>query len=67
MHNHDSNKSSPGRPPNHPPVVNIETGDIFLTYTDAAKAIGGDRCSVRRVAFGTQSHHKGYHFTFKDK
>lgn len=54
----------PGRPPTHNPIKNVETGDIFETYTEAAKAIDGDRTNVRRVASGTQSQHKGYHFIF---
>ena len=53
-----------GRPPNHPPIMLVETGEIFETYTEAAKAIGGDRTNVRRVAYGTQSHHKGHRFIF---
>ena len=56
--------SKPGKPPEHPRVRNIETGDIFVTYTEAAKAIDGDRTNVKRVIFGVQSHHKGYHFEF---
>ena len=54
----------PGKPLQHPPVLNVETGDIFETYTEAAKSINGDRTNVRRVARGTQSQHKGYHFIF---
>lgn len=61
---HDSYLKKPGRPPTHLPIRIIETGDIFDTYSDAAKAIGGDRTNIRRVACGTQSHHKGYHFEF---
>ena len=60
-------KQKPGRPVNHDPVILIETGEIFLTFTEAAKAVNGDRSSVRRVAQGTQSHHKHYHFIFKTK
>ena len=52
----------PGKPPNHPPVLLLETGEIFGTYKEAAEAIGGDGSNVRRVAHGIQSHHKGYHF-----
>ena len=57
-------KRKPGRPPEHQPILLVETGDIFQTYTEAAKAINGDRTNVRRVASGTQSQHKGYHFIF---
>ena len=57
-------RKHPGKPPIHLPVINLETGDIFDTYTEAAQAIGGDRTNVKRVACGVQSHHKGYHFAF---
>ncbi|MBP5596583.1 MAG: hypothetical protein J6Y02_14450 [Pseudobutyrivibrio sp.] len=60
-------RKTPGKPPNHSKVMNLETGDIFETFTEAAKAIGGDRTNVRRVAYGVQSHHRGYHFIFLDK
>lgn len=56
-----------GRPPEHPPVMLVETGEIFETYTEAAKAIKGDRTNVRRVAMGTQAHHKGHRFIFCHK
>ena len=61
---HDLYLKKPGKPPTHLAVRCKETGDIFETYTDAAKAIGGDRTNVKRVACGVQSHHKGYHFEF---
>ena len=61
MH-HNYNK--PGRPPNHPPVVILETGEVFATFKEAANAIGGDGSNVRRVAHGIQSHHRGYHICF---
>jgi hypothetical protein len=59
-------KRKPGRPVTHPPVKNIETGEVYETYTDAAKAVGGDRHGVRRVSEGTQTHHHGFHFEFKE-
>lgn len=62
MHHDPYSKKRPGRPPNHPPVMNLETGEIFETFKEAADAIGGDRANVRRVAYGVQSHHLGYHF-----
>lgn len=59
--------SKPGKPPNHPNVRNMETGEVFITYTEAALAINGDRTNVKRVAIGVQSHHKGYHFEFVEQ
>lgn len=56
-----------GRPPNHPPVMLVDTGEIFETYTAAAKAINGDRTNVKRVACGVQAHHKGHRFIFCQK
>lgn len=55
-------KKKPGRPPTHPPVVILETGEVFDTFKEAAAAVGGDGANVRRVVYGVQSHHKGYHF-----
>lgn len=57
-------KRKPGKPVNHAPVILLETGEVFDTFTEAAKAIGGSRQGVRRVANGTQSHHKGRHFVY---
>ncbi len=61
------NVKRPGKPPSHAPVLNIDTGEIFDTYTEAAEAINGDRTNVKRVACGVQTHHKGYHFCFVTK
>ena len=57
-------REKPGKPPNHPPVLNIETGMIFETYTEAAKAIGGSRYGVYKCCVGVQEHHHNYHFKF---
>ena len=57
-------KDCPGRPPNHPKIMNLETGEVFYTFTDAAYSVNGDRKNVSRVCYGVQSHHKGYHFIF---
>ena len=67
MHSDSYSKKHPGKPPAHPPVVVVETGEIFDTFKEAAEAIGGDRSNVRRVAYGVQSHHKGYHFKLLTK
>lgn len=53
-----------GKPVTHKPVMNVETGDIFDTYTEAAEAIGGSRFGVYKCAIGIQSHHHGFHFIF---
>lgn len=54
----------PGRPVNHPPVMVVETGKIYETYTETAKAVNGDRWGVYRCATGLQKQHKGLHFEF---
>ena len=56
--------SKPGKPPNHPKIVLVETGEIFDTFKEAADAIGGDKANVRRVARGIQESYRGYHFKF---
>ena len=56
------NKRGRGKPVTHPRVKCQETGEIFSTYLDAGKSVGGSRHGVRRNCEGTQAHHKGYHF-----
>ena len=57
-------KRKRGKPVTHPPILNIDTGQLFRTYTEAAESICGDRTSVMRVCEKVQSHHKGYHFRY---
>lgn len=63
----DKEYRKPGRPINHPKVVCVETGEIFDTYSSAAKKISGDRRNVCRCCQGTQGEHKGYHFKYLPK
>lgn len=63
----DQEKRGPGKPVVHKPVMCMETGEVFKTYTEAGKAVGGSRYGVRKVAEGTQSHHHGKHFVFIEK
>jgi len=53
-----------GRPVNHPKVICVETGEVFDTYSSAARKIFGDRRNVCRCCQGTQKDHKGYHFRY---
>lgn len=53
-----------GKPVVHPRIVNLETGDVFLTFKEAAEAVGGSRTGVRKCCDGMQKHHKGYHFRY---
>ena len=53
-----------GKPVTHPPVRHIETGNVYDTYIEAAKAVGGNRWGVRYTAIGIQRSHKGQHFEY---
>ena len=44
----------------------IETGDIYDSIRECARAIGGDPTSVRRVLTRVESHCKGFHFELID-
>lgn len=57
----------PGKPVTHPPVVHVETGNVYDTYTDAAKAIGGNRWGVCYTAMHIQKAHQGQHFEYVKK
>lgn len=53
-----------GRPPGHKPIMHKESGNVYDTYSEAARAINGNRWGVRYTAMGIQSSHKGQHFIF---
>lgn len=60
--------SRPGRPINHLPVRNCETGEVFETYTAAGQSVGGSRYGVMKTCWGCQRHHHGVKFEFvRDK
>lgn len=43
--------------------IDLDTGVIYKTYQDAARAVGGRRGEmVRRVCNGTRSHYRNHHF-----
>lgn len=54
----------PGKPVTHLPVMHVETGNVYQTYTEAANAIGGNRWGVRYTAMHIQRNHKGQHFVY---
>lgn len=56
-----------GKPVVHRPVVHIETGKVYKTYTEAAAAIGGNRWGVRYTAMGIQEKHMGQTFRYAKK
>lgn len=53
-----------GRPPKHPQIVIVETGEIFSSYNQAALSVGGHRSAVYLCAIGARKTHKGFHFEF---
>lgn len=48
----------------HPPVMCVETGLIFWTYTEAAKMLDTYPSGVYKCAQGIQSHTKHLHFRY---
>ena len=53
-----------GKPVVHPPVIDIDTGKVYATYTEAADDINGDRTSIMRVCMGRQRHNKKHRFRY---
>ena len=45
-------------------VLVLETGEIFDTLTECAKAIGGTVSGLHDCETGRQKQHRGYHFAF---
>lgn len=44
-------------------VINLDTGEVFMSYSAASEAIGGSRGEmVARVCRGERSHYRGHHF-----
>jgi hypothetical protein len=60
MHRFDK----PGKPVTHKPVMHVETGKIFKTYSEAAESVNGNRWGVRYTAMGIQHTHMGQHFVY---
>lgn len=44
------------------PVRIVETGEVYESLTDCAKAIDGDSASISACLAGTHHTHRGYHF-----
>lgn len=44
----------------------VETGEVFESLTDCAKAIDGYPNRVHDVIYGNRKTHRGYHFKFID-
>lgn len=54
-----------GKPCRHVPCV--ETGETFVSATEAAKALGLPQGDVPAVARGERKHSKGYHFRYVEE
>lgn len=48
-------------------VLVVETGEIYSSANEAARAIGGQQPNVHMVLNGIRNHHKGYTFRYIDK
>lgn len=60
-------KRKRGKPVVHPRIIDINTGIVYDTFTEAAEDIRGDRSSIRRVCDGIQSHCNGHIFRYVDE
>ena len=62
-------REKPGRPINHPPIRIVETGEVYLSYQEAAAAIGGNKGAICNIMQGPghRRKHKGYTFEFVRK
>jgi hypothetical protein len=48
----------------HPAVLDETTGEVFSTYSEAARSINGNRNAVYYCCIGIQEEHKGHRFTY---
>ena len=51
-----------GRAIRHPRILDLNTGDLYDTYVEAADAIGGTHDGVYRVCMGTRDNHHGHRY-----
>lgn len=65
--NSSTTKRKRGKPVVHPRIIDIITGKVYATFTEAAEDICGDRSSIRRVCDGIQSHCNGHIFRYVDE
>ena len=53
-----------GRPINHWPVQINETGEVYVSYADAARAINGHKGDILLCLRVLRVSHKGYTFRY---
>lgn len=65
-HAYETHLREPSGP--HPirKVKVVETGEIYNSARECARAIGGSQAHVSRCLNGEYSQHKGYHFIYAD-
>lgn len=56
--------SKKGRPPKHPKILIVETGEVFDSYNEVAKRVGGNRGNVYLCMIGMRHNVNGYHFKY---
>lgn len=49
------------------PVRIVETGDVYKSQAECAKAIGGDQRAIQNCLSGNRHTHRGCHFEYVDK
>ena len=52
---------------NERPVRIIETGEVFKSQAECARAIGGKRPNINACLVGRRRSHMGYHYEYADK
>jgi hypothetical protein len=62
--NHTDRKPQRGRPVDHPKIMVDQTGKIYNSYEDVAKAIGGHRGNVLQCLRGLRQRCNGYTFSY---
>lgn len=65
----NENTRSPqvGRPINHPKIKVIETGEIYDSYEDTAKAINGNRGNILQCLRGLRQKCNGFTFRYVEE
>lgn len=51
---------------NERPVRIVETGEVFKSQAECARAIGGNQANINACLAGRRNKHKGYHYEYAD-
>lgn len=52
---------------NETPIRVIETGKVYPSQHECARAIGGSQSNINACLMGRRNKHKGYHFEYADE